>query len=91
MTDEQYKGEGNADIIWKYDMIEELGVFPHNLATSSSLIIGDHLLLVTGNGVDEGHLNIPSMVAPSFVGFQKDTGELVWESKWNDSGHFSRR
>jgi outer membrane protein assembly factor BamB len=79
MTDEQYKGPEKADIIWSYDMIEELGVFPHNLATSSSLIVGDHLLLVTGNGVDEGHLNIPSMVAPSFVGLHKDTGELTWE------------
>ena len=79
MTDEQYKGPKKADIIWKYDMIEELGVFPHNLATSSPLIVGDYLLLVTGNGVDEGHLNIPSIVAPSFVAFEKDTGELVWE------------
>ena len=27
--------EIDGDIIWKYDMIEELEVFPHNLATCS--------------------------------------------------------
>jgi outer membrane protein assembly factor BamB len=79
IKDEQYKGQGKADIIWMYDMIEELGVFPHNLATSSPLVLGDMLLLVSGNGVDEGHLNIPSVVAPSFVGFNKNSGELLWE------------
>ena len=79
LQDEQYQGQGKADILWSYDMIEELGVFPHNLATSSPLVIDDLLLLVTGNGVDEGHLHIPSQSAPSFVGFNKNSGELLWE------------
>jgi len=79
MQDEQYKGIDKADIIWSYDLMEELGVFPHNLATSSPLIVGDLILLVTGNGVDEGHLNLPSPTAPSFVALNKNTGELVWE------------
>lgn len=77
--DEKYKGPGNADIVWIYDMIEELGVFPHNLATSSPLVLGDRVFLITGNGVDEGHLNIPVQAAPSFVAFHKVTGELLWE------------
>jgi outer membrane protein assembly factor BamB len=77
--EEQYKGRGKADIIWSYDLIEELGVFPHNLATSSPLVLGERVFLVTGNGVDEGHLNIPSQIAPSFVAFNKNTGELLWE------------
>jgi outer membrane protein assembly factor BamB len=81
---EQYHGQGKADIIWKYDMIEELGVFRHNLATSSPLVLGDLLLLVSGNGVDEGHLNIPSVVAPSFVAFNKNSGELLWEFTVDD-------
>jgi outer membrane protein assembly factor BamB len=84
MTDETYKGEKKADIIWTYDMIEELGVFPHNLATSSPLIVGDRLFLVTGNGVDEAHLNIPSQASPSFVAFNKNTGELLWEYAVHD-------
>lgn len=78
--DEKYNGPKHGDIIWIYDMMEELGVFPHNLATSSPLLIGDHIYLVTGNGVDEGHLFIPSPRSPSFICVNKNTGELVWES-----------
>ncbi len=70
----------DADIIWSLDMIEELGVFPHNLATSSPVIWGDHVYLVTSNGVDEAHLEIPSPRAPSFLCLNKLTGEIVWES-----------
>lgn len=84
MTDEQYEGPEKADIVWSYDMIEELGVFPHNLATSSPLVMEGLVLLVTGNGVDEGHLNIPMAVAPSFVAFDKATGELIWEFSVRD-------
>ena len=79
MQDEVYKGKEKADIVWAYDMIEELGTFPHNLATSSPLVVGDHVYLVTGNGVDEGHLNLPSQTSPSFIAVHKDSGELVWE------------
>ena len=79
VTDETYQGEKKADILWRYDMIEELGVFPHNLATSSPLVLGDLVLLVTGNGVDEGHLNVPAPASPSFAAFDKTTGELKWD------------
>ena len=79
IQDETYQGKEKADIVWAYDMIEELGSFPHNLATSSPLVVGDHVYLVTGNGVDEGHLNLPSPSSPSFIAVHKDTGELAWE------------
>lgn len=79
IQDETYKGGKQADIVWRYDLIEELAVFPHNLATSSPIIYEDLLYLVTGNGVDEGHLNLPSAVSPSFVAFNKRSGELAWE------------
>jgi outer membrane protein assembly factor BamB len=62
-------------------MMEELGVFPHNLATSSPVVIGDLIYLVTSNGVDEGHLFHPcSPRAPSFLAVNKHTGEVAWES-----------
>jgi len=73
-------GEIDEDVVWKLDMIEELDVFPHNLAAGNPLIAGDLLFTVTGNGVDEGHVNIPSPLAPSFIAVDKRTGELVWES-----------
>ena len=69
-----------GDIIWSYDMIEELDVFPHNLATGSPLIVGDTLFTVTSNGVDEGHVNIPSPFSPNFIALDKNTGELLWEN-----------
>ena len=34
-TDEADAGKLAGDVIWSYDMIEELDVFPHNLATGS--------------------------------------------------------
>ncbi len=40
-------------------MIGELDVFPHNLAAGNPLVVGDIVFVVTGNGVDEGHINIP--------------------------------
>ena len=79
-TDETDTTEIDGDIIWKYDMMEELDVFPHNLATCSPVGAGDLLFVITANGVDEGHIHIPSPFAPSFIAVNKNTGELVWES-----------
>ena len=69
----------DGDIIWIYDMMDELDVFPHNLATCSPLAVGDLLFLETSNGVDETHIHIPVPDAPSFIAVNKNTGELVWE------------
>lgn len=77
--DEKYKEKEDADFIWVLDMMEELAVFPHNLATSSPVIGGDLVFIETSNGVDEGHLNLPSPDAPSFIAVNKKTGEVVWE------------
>ncbi len=77
--EEQYNGKQHADIIWVYDMIEDLGVFPHNLATSSPIVAEGLVFLVTGNGVDEGHLNSPSPRSPSFIAVDQKTGALKWE------------
>jgi outer membrane protein assembly factor BamB len=78
--DETYKGKTDADFIWRLDMIKELDVFPHNLATCSPLIVGDLLFIITSNGVDEGHINIPQPKAPSFIVLNKKTGKLLWQS-----------
>ena len=83
-NDGPFKGETlteeiDGDIVWKLDMMAELGVFPHNLATSSPTIDGDLVLLCTSNGVDEGHIVLPDPYAPSFLAVNKHTGEVVWE------------
>jgi outer membrane protein assembly factor BamB len=79
-TEEVYTSQLSGDVIWSYDLIGELDAFPHNLATSSPLVVGDLVFASTGNGTDEGHINIPSPLAPSFVAVSKTTGELVWEN-----------
>jgi outer membrane protein assembly factor BamB len=78
VTDEVHKGPTDADVVWRYDMIKELNVSPHNMSSSCPLILGDLLFVTTGNGVDEGHLNLPSPDAPSFLCLNKKTGKLVW-------------
>lgn len=81
IQDEVDKEKEDADIIWSLDMIEELGVFPHNLATSSPVIVGDTVYILTSNGVDEAHLEIPAIRAPSFLAVNKNTGEIKWENR----------
>ena len=80
ITDEESTEPIDADVIWTFDMIAELDVFPHNLATGSPLIVGDVLYTVTSNGVDEGHVNIPSPFSPHIIALDKNTGELIWEN-----------
>jgi outer membrane protein assembly factor BamB len=83
-TDEKYTEKQDGDIIWTLDMMDELGVFPHNLATSSPTIDDKFVYVVTSNGVDEAHQVLPVPAAPSFLAVDKKTGEVVWES--NDPG-----
>ena len=69
-----------GDLLWSFDMINEVDAFPHNLATSSPLVVGDIVFASTGNGVDEGHIALPSPFGASFVALDKNTGELLWDS-----------
>lgn len=79
--EEKYHEKEDADFIWVLDMIEDLGVFPHNLATSSPVLGEGLVFLHTSNGVDEGHLDIPSPDAPSFLAVDQNTGKVLWERK----------
>ncbi len=72
-------GPKDGDIIWRYDMIDELGVFPHNASDCAPLIVGDTVYVVTSNGQDWTHSNIPSPNAPSLIALNKRTGELLGE------------
>lgn len=72
-------GPKDADIIWVYDMMDELGVFPHNASNSSPLIIGDLVYVCTSNGQDWTHVNIPSPLSPSYIALNKNTGEFAGE------------
>lgn len=69
----------DADIIWRFDMMDELGVFPHNASNCSVLLLGELLYTATSNGQDWTHVNIPAPHAPSFIALNKYTGEFVAE------------
>ncbi len=80
-------GPKDADIIWKYDMMDELGVFPHNASNCSVLVLDDLVFACTSNGQDWTHSNIPSPLSPSFIALNKKTGELAAE----DDAHIGPR
>jgi outer membrane protein assembly factor BamB len=79
VKDEKFTGQNDGDIVWKFDMMEEVGAFPHNLANSSPVMHGDLIFVLTSNGQDESHVNIPSPKAPAIIAVNKKTGKLVWE------------
>ena len=77
--DEKLTGQSDADIVWKYDMMEEVGSQPHNMSNCSPVSFGDMLYICTSNGQDESHVNIPSPKAPALIAINKKTGKKVWE------------
>jgi outer membrane protein assembly factor BamB len=77
--DEALTGEHDVDILWQFDMMEEVGAFPHNLANSSPVVHENMIYISTGNGQDESHVNIPSPRAPATIALDRITGELMWE------------
>jgi outer membrane protein assembly factor BamB len=68
-----------VDILWMFDMMEEVGSFPHNLSNSSPVVYQNLLFVSTSNGQDESHVNIPSPKAPAIIALDRTTGKLVWE------------
>lgn len=66
-----------ADVVWSFDMMDELGTFQHNMCSCSVTCAGDLLFVHTANGTDESQ-NIPAAEAPSFICLNKNTGKIVW-------------
>ena len=80
VTDEKLTGPHDADVIWSFDMMEEVGVVS---AQHVELVAGhpggDLMYVSTSNGQDESHVHIPSPKAPAIIALNKNTGKLVWE------------
>jgi len=70
-------GPTDADIIWKFDMWSQGGIWPHDGAHSSALIRGNHLYLNTGTGVDNTHRVIRTPNAPSLLVLDKRTSAMI--------------
>jgi outer membrane protein assembly factor BamB len=79
VKDEKLTNATDADVVWAFDMLEEVGSYPHNLSNSSPVAFGDLVFVSTSNGQDESHVNIPSPKAPAIIAVNKETGKLVWE------------
>ncbi|HET6249449.1 MAG TPA: PQQ-binding-like beta-propeller repeat protein [Tepidisphaeraceae bacterium] len=73
------QGPTDADIIWRFDMREELGAFPHNQTSSSPLVVGDKVYITTSNGVDWTGKHIPAPHCPALICLDKNTGKLLAE------------
>ena len=85
-NDGPYKAEANenkdeGDMVWEFDMMGKLGTFQHNMCACSVTCSGDILLVNTSNGVDNGHINLPSPNAPSFFALDRNNGKVLWTDK----------
>ncbi len=78
--EEVFQDEAAADIVWELDMCSRLGVFPHEATNSEVLPVGDLLVVSTSNGQNEGHTRVPSPRAPSLIGVDKRSGDVVWRA-----------
>jgi outer membrane protein assembly factor BamB len=77
--DEKLTRPTDADIVWSFDMMEQVGSYPHNMSNSSPVLWNDRIFVSTSNGQDESHVHVPSPRAPAIIALGKDTGDLLWE------------
>ncbi|EDY17514.1 Pyrrolo-quinoline quinone [Chthoniobacter flavus Ellin428] len=72
-------GPTDGKLIWVYDMMDQLGVFPHNASNCSVITLGNKVFTCTSNGQDWTHVNVPSPLSPSVIALDKNTGEFLAE------------
>ena len=79
-------GARQPRVVWTYDMMDQLGVFPCDASNGSPLIVGDLLYVPTCNGVDrntfgapakEADRKIPAPNVPNLIVVDKRDGRLV--------------
>ena len=77
------RGAGAPREVWTLDTVKTLKVFPYLPVMQfgfAASVAGykDRLYVVTHNGVDETHVNVPAPEAPSLICLDKATGRVVW-------------
>jgi outer membrane protein assembly factor BamB len=77
-AEETHPVQEEADVVWSYNMMEQLGTSQHNMCSCSVTSAGDLLFVNTSNGVDVEHNYIPAPDAPSFFAMNKHTGQVLW-------------
>jgi len=73
----------DADILWRFDMLRDLPVFPHDASNCSVLVHGDYVYVGTANGVYDGKVVLPG--APTLIALSKWNGQLIAK----DESHIS--
>jgi outer membrane protein assembly factor BamB len=67
----------DGDIIWKFDLVDQLGICPHDVAACSVLVDGRILYVTSANGVNREHTFCLRPDAPSFIALDTVTGKLL--------------
>ncbi len=80
-VNEPNQNKDEADVIWLYDMMGQLGTSQHNMCSCSVTCAGEILLVNTSNGLDESHINLPAPNAPTFIAMDRNTGKVLWTDK----------
>ena len=71
--DEKLTGQTDADVIWTFDMMEEVGAFPHNLSNSSPVVLRRPALRQHRRTArTRATCNIPSPKAPAIIALDKN-------------------
>lgn len=79
-------GNVQPQVLWQFDMMKELGVYPCDAANGCPLIVGDLLYVTTCNGVDRNTFSapakekerpLPAPNAPNLVVLDKHSGRVV--------------
>jgi outer membrane protein assembly factor BamB len=69
-------GATDADILWRYDLLTEQKVWPHDATSCSGLVYGDLVYFGTCNA-KTNHRYVPYPNARSLIALDKETGKLV--------------
>jgi len=78
MRDPAYKlTAADGDIIWRFDIIEDLKAYPHDVCGNSPIVHGDYVYASSSNGQDDKHKDIINPKAPSLMALDKLTGRLA--------------
>jgi outer membrane protein assembly factor BamB len=70
----------DADILWRYDMYNDLGIFPHYQTASSPLLVNDKVYVTTSNSRDWAE-HIPSPNAPALICLDAASGKLLGQEQ----------
>lgn len=66
-------------LVWLLDMKKDLGVFLHQAAASSPVVVDGLVFVHTGNGTHLETKKVKNPAAPSFLAVEAASGKVVWQ------------